>query len=378
MSATESLATPRAGAVTCVCPPDAAPAAGVPGRSARGMGWLTVGAAASVLSQTLMYGLLPLVGGMYAPEPALVPVPLVALLIGAVAATFPASILRDAFGRRAAFALGASLGIAGGLVLAFGLTAAAFWPIVLGAFWIGVANGFALQYRHAAALGATPNEAARSLSIVIGASAAIGLIAPTLAGFFETGLAPVLGAGTALLAASAHVVALGSAMVLPASDAEPVAAAPGEASGSNWLLPTAIAALAWLGMTAMMVHAPLGLAACGIGLPGTVGIVAWHVVAMYAPAGAVGVLAARLGIMPVAYGGIAVMAAAGLAAAMLSGATAIAAALIVNGAGWSLATSAAVVALHRRAPSRLAIAGHDATLLVAAVAGAMLSQWIFV
>ena len=377
MSDTPTIASARAGAVDCVCPPGGQLAGAAAGGTARGIGWLTVGAAASVLSQTLMYGLLPLAGGLYAPEPALIPVPFVALLVGAVAATFPASILRDAFGRRAAFALGASLGIGGGLVLAFGLTAAAFWPIVLGAFWIGIANGFALQYRHAAVIGTAPGEAARSLSIVIGASALVGVVAPLSAGFFEAGLAPILGAGTALLAAAAHVVALAAALALPTGEAAPSAADTRPVSASGWLIPTAIAAAAWFGMTAMMVEAPLGLAACGIGLSGTVGVVAWHVVAMYAPAGAIGVLARRLGSLPTAAAGLALMAGAGATVISVADAATIAAALIVNGVGWSLATSAAVVALHRKAPSRIAIAGHDAAILSAAVAGAMLSQSIF-
>jgi hypothetical protein len=377
VSDTPTIASARAGAVDCVCPPGGQLAGVAAEGAARGLGWLTVGAAASVLSQTLMYGLLPLAGGLYAPEPALVPVPFVALLVGAVAATFPASILRDAFGRRAAFALGASLGIGGGLVLAFGLTAASFWPIVLGAFWIGIANGFALQYRHAAVIGAAAGDAARSLSIVIGASAFVGIVAPLSASFFEAGLAPILGAGTALLAAAAHVVALAAALALPTGEAEPAAADTRPVSTSGWLLPTAIAAAAWFGMTAMMVDAPLGLAACGIGLSGTVGVIAWHVVAMYAPAGAIGVLARRLGSLPTAAAGLLLMAGAAASVISAAGAATIAAALIVNGIGWSLATSAAVVALHAKAPSRIAIAGHDATILAAAVAGAMLSQSVF-
>ena len=374
MSDAPAFGVARAGAVDCVCPPGSRPAGA---GATTGLGWLTVGAAASVLSQTLMYGLLPLAGAMHAPEPALVPVPFVALLIGAVAATFPAAILRDAFGRRAAFALGASLGIAGGLVLAFGLTAAAFWPIVLGAFWIGVANGFALQYRHAAAAGLAPGDAARSIAIVVGASALVGIVAPLSAGFFEAGLAPLLGAGTAILAAVAHVVALAAALALPA-EAEAVAQAPAPVrqGAAGWMVPTAIASLAWFGMTAMMVDAPLGLVACGVGFTGTVGIVAWHVVAMYAPAGAVGILTGRLGILPTAAIGLAVMGGAAVAMASAGDAGAIAAALIANGIGWSLATSASVVALHAAAPSRLGVAGHDAAILAAAVAGALLSQAI--
>ena len=80
--------------------------------------------------------------------------PYIAMLLGAATATFPASFLLDAFGRRAALALGASLGVAGGLVMAWALTVNLFAPFCLGAFWLGVAQGFSLFYRHEAALGA--------------------------------------------------------------------------------------------------------------------------------------------------------------------------------------------------------------------------------
>jgi len=48
-------------------------------------------------------------------------------------------------------------------------------------------------------------------------------------------------------------------------------------------------------------------------------------------------------------------------------------ALIAAGAGWSLATSAAVLALHRNRPTRLATAAHDACILSAGIAGAMVA-----
>lgn len=364
----------RPGAVVCVCPPGTTAAGGSRETVPRNIALLSVGAAASVLSQILMFGLLPLAGAVYAPEAGLAPVPFVALLIGAVAATFPASILRDAFGRRAAFALGASQGVAGGLVLAWGLMVGAFWPMVLGAFWIGVANGFALQYRHAAATGLATRDAARSIAMVVGVGALIGVIAPTLALLFEARLQPAFGAGTALLAAFAHVVALAAAMVLPHSRDAGAPAKRIAATPSHWKPATAIAAAAWFGMTAIMVHAPLGLAACGIGLGGAVGAIAWHVVAMYAPAAAIGGLVNRYGALPTAGGGLLlVLGALGLAGlpATVGGITI---ALVASGIGWSVATSAAVVALHQGGPSRTAIAGHDGLILLAAIGGAFASR----
>jgi len=170
------------------------------------------------------------------------------------------------------------------------------------------------------------------------------------------------------------VVALAAAIVLPEAPARTVAALPAGEGRPRWLAATAIAALAWFGMTATMVFAPLGLAGCGIGLAGAVGAVAWHVVAMYGPAGAIAFLVARFGALPPAISGIALI--AGAAATMTfappAGVT-IVTALIVSGVGWSLATSGALVALHQSTPSRLAIAGHDAAILLAGIGGAFAS-----
>ena len=60
----------RAGMAGCVCPPDGG-AGGAPSRSRRARSRCSGRAAASVLSQALMFGLLPLAGQMLAPQPAL-------------------------------------------------------------------------------------------------------------------------------------------------------------------------------------------------------------------------------------------------------------------------------------------------------------------
>jgi hypothetical protein len=349
----------------CVCPPS------VGGREAaapQSIVLLGAGAAASVLSQALMFSLLPLVGRMLAPAPWLGALPFLAFLVGAVAATFPAALLTDAFGRRAAFALGASLGVAGGLVVAWGIVHAAFAPLAVGAFWIGTANGFALQYRHAAASG---GSAAQTVAVVLGAGALIGVLAPSLAGFAEDRLTPLAGAGSAVLAAVAHVGALGAALLLPAGGEQAVAAPVRDSRRfRDWLVPTAAAAAAWFVMTAVMGFAPIGLAGCGLGFPATVGLVSWHLVAMYAPALAVGLLAERVGAAAVAGAGL-VLGAAALLASALASVAGIGVALVAAGAGWSLATSGAVLLLHRAPPGRIAIAAHDACVLAAGIAGAV-------
>jgi hypothetical protein len=370
------LADLRAGAIRCVCLPGAGGREAAVPQPMRTIGLLGAGAAASLLSQALMFTVLPLAGRMLAPAPALAAVPFLALFIGAVVATFPASILSDTFGRRAAFGLGASLGIAGGLVVAWGLIYAAFWPLAVGAFWIGIANGFALQYRHAAA-GNT--DAVRAVAMVIGAGALIGVVAPTLAGIAESRLTPFLGAGSAIVAALAHVVALAAALLLPAQDEDASGRPAGAAriAFADWLPPTLTAAAAWFAMMAAMAFAPVGLAGCGVGFTTTIGVVAWHLVAMYAPAFSLMVPVERLGLRTVAGIGLSLSAVALLVMSFWPVASAIALALIGAGAGWSLATSAAVMSLHRRSPGPIAIAAHDACMLAAGIAGAFAAGRLF-
>src|SRR5262249_42742276 len=149
---------------------------------------------------------------------------------------------------------------------------------------IGIANGFALQYRHVAAAPGNA-DAARAAAIVIGAGALIGVVVPTLAGIAESRFTPYLGAGSAIAAALAPVFALSAALLLPAEDENTAAkATSARIAFADWLTPTVTAAAAWFVMMAAMAFGPIGLAGCGVGFTTTVGIVAWHLVAMYAPA----------------------------------------------------------------------------------------------
>ena len=84
------------------------------------------------------------------------------------------------------------------------------------------------------------------------------------------------------------------------------------------LAPTMIAAAAWFGMTALMLAAPSAMVACGIPAAGVAGLLAWHVVAMYAPGFGVAALAKWIGAPVTALAGLALVIMARLA---LGGAT---------------------------------------------------------
>lgn len=362
----------RAGRLSCFCPA-AAPVAG----EWRGLMSLAGGFAASVLSQSLVLGLAPLAGLLLAPKPVFAVAPLIAMLLGAAVATFPASFLLDTFGRRVSFALGASHGIAGALLMAWSLSAQAFAPLLLGAFWVGVAQGFSLFYRHEAAMGVTAAQRFLAIGFVFGAGSLAGIAGPAIANF-AAGFSSSLYVGAALAAGAAQFVALCLAAF---SSRRLPSFPPLEASLTrNWramFAPTLVGALAWFSMSLLMLAAPFAMIGCGIGSAGIMGAVAWHVVAMYAPSLLLGPLASRISARKIAGAGLALIVVA-LAIFMASGEQAgFTAALVTLAIGWSFATSAATIWLHEEAaPDRTMLGLHDCILFVAAIAGAF-AAWPF-
>lgn len=348
----------RAGQLTCACPP-------VDAASAGSSVTLAIGFGVAVLAQALVLSVLPEQSRLLAPFAARVGWPFAALLVGAAMATVPAALLIDAFGRRAGFALGASLGAAGGALCAFSIARANFYGLCLGAFWLGLAQGFSLFYRHIAAQGA-----ARNGLIVLAGGAGAALAAPLAVAATELFGG---GAGATLLGAAAlHVGALALSVRLPHALGADNASRSENALPSRFFIATLAGALAWLLMAAAMLHGPLTLAVCSAGPSFIGGAMAWHLFAMYGPAA----LAARWpGLVPPLRGagaGLAIMVAGGVAVNAGASVAGVTAGLIAIGVGWSLVNIATLRLLHEGArPSRAALAFHDLCLLGAAAAGAL-------
>lgn len=359
---------PRAGMLVCVCDPELDAPANDNGRGSVSTLWLATGFAFAVLAQTVAAAVLPLAGGALAPRPMMATWPFAAMLLGAACASFPASFLRDAFGRRTGFALGASLGIAGGALLVAALVQRQFAWALIGALWLGMAQGFSFFYRHEAAAASGRPTAATAGVLAGGVLAA--LAGPTLASFAEGLVAPYFLVGAAGLAAVAHLCSLGVAVML-APDPPPAFRVKSAAPLSAILWPTAVGAAAWFAMNMVMSEAPLALVGCGIGTAAVFGFIALHVAAMYAPALPLAFVGERIPPAVLAGGGLALVL-AGAVLARLGTAETITAALILVGAGWSVATVGATGAIYKAGPPRrIALALHDGLLFLAAILGAL-------
>ncbi|BCJ92279.1 hypothetical protein IZ6_30140 [Terrihabitans soli] len=357
------MSSARAGYLSCLCIgfPDADVVAGVRPSLVQ----LASGFALSALAQSLTASILPVAAWQLAPGKIFAAVPLALMFVGAILATFPASLLLDRFGRRAAFALGASLGIGGGLLVAFALVTRQFPILCLGALWLGSAQGFGLFYRHAAVIGGQPSSSA----FVLGAGAAAGLIAPWLSRVAENLAEPYFIVGTALAAACVQVLALALAIVLR----EPPVQIARETvkTRSSFLLPVLIGGAVWFMMAAAMQKGPLSFLACTGSLGGATGLVAWHVLAMYASAIVVPPLVARTGWQWAAVPALA-FAASGAALTGMSGSPlAISIGMLSIGAGWGIGFGAATIGLHEGRPSAGRLALFDGLMLGAALAGVL-------
>ncbi len=355
----------RGGLLSCACDPlmmpdsvDAAPVTRWP------LTIFTLSNAVTIFAQALVLTIVP-VGGAVLGSGVTVALPFAALLLGAAVGTVPAAWLTGV-DQRWGFALGATFGVAGAALGAFGIVAGLFGAFVLGSFWLGLAQGFGNFYRHGAAgLG---RRDARAIALVFGSGVAAAFAVPGALTAASALAGPFATAATLVIAALAHFFASALAFFLPRQRGFVV---PGDTGPvPHYAFATITGALSWGAMALMMGLAPSLMLGCGIGLSQTSGTVAWHIVAMYAPALLLGFVITPKRAPLACLTGLALSAGAiGLAFVAQTQAL-FTCALIMSGIGWSATTLGATTLLHAQAnPTRAQLALHDFMLLAAALAG---------
>jgi MFS family permease len=214
------------------------------------------------------------------------------------------SRLMAAKGRRFGLQVGFSSAVAGALLAVTGVLADVFPLLLFGMVLLGVGNGGAQLARYAGAEFYPPERRATALSALVwagtvGAILGPSLIAPAAAGAREAGL-PEL-AGTFILAVFVCALACGSATLLPSGAGRaPTAATPGEGMRS-WLsirpVRLALAAMVCgqVSMVAVMTMTPVHLHSHGQGLATVGGVLAAHMIGMFALSPLSGRLADRYG-----------------------------------------------------------------------------------
>ncbi|QXX76518.1 hypothetical protein [Methylovirgula sp. HY1] len=363
----------RAGQLFCSCDAEVTEAEGLGERPA--LMRVAAGFGLTVVVQSLYVAVLPIAGAQIADRPELATLPYALTLVGALAASLPAAMLTDAFGRKSAFALGASLGLAGACLAAWSIIQQQFIGLALGSFWLGIAQGFGFFYRHSAALNA--KNKAQAIAVVLGAGSIAAITAPGLLSFAQNAAGPFAPAAALVFAGVTQCLLLALCLTLPGKRIAAVRPAQATQISASYLWATLVGGLAWLGMALAMAGSPSLMAGCGIGLAGRSEIISWHSLAMYAPAAFFGlVLPNPKGEIFVAFG-IVLLAAAIAVLTRLASFLDFGLAMIAAGSGWSLIMFGATLVIHAKgAPSRPLLALHDAVLFSGAIMGALAAAFL--
>lgn len=255
---------------------------------------------AIVLSMTLA----GIVGAVLAPDKGWATLPVAAMVLGTAVASIPASLLMRRIGRRAGFLAGATIGVAGSALAAFGVQSGSFATFVAGHLLIGGYQGFANYYRFAAAEAAGPGHAGRAISWVVAGGVVAAFVGPQIAVWGREWMLPHLFLGSYLAQGALTVVAIGllSLLRLPvpkAAGSEP--ARPLSQIARQPALRAAIAgaSVGYMVMIMAMTATPLAMLGCGFGTDDVRPVIQWHVFGMFAPSFFTGRLVARLGALRV-------------------------------------------------------------------------------
>jgi hypothetical protein len=338
-----------------------------------------------VLIQALVLGIVPMAGWLIATDKAIATYPFAALLFGGVVGGY----LAPRFSHTShSIGLGFASGLVGFLgvsLFAHALISREFVLLTTSSVLLGAANAMIFSMRHAAAQHAMRDKRLGALGAVIGVGALAGLVGGPLAGMAEKWFEPYLLLGTAGVVGVLYLVLMAFTLLLPIHrhEAAPVVAAlsshkPREGSSSLPYGATILSTVSWFLMTAMMAYAPIGMQHCGISIGGSTTVIAWHVVAMYAPAALIAPILHRVAPAYIASLGAGIVVVAAIALLSSDHMTGFSLAMIALGVGWSLnmvATQAWI--FQGKTPAPAVLSRHEALLFASAMCGALASgTWL--
>jgi len=244
-----------------------------------------------------------IIGNMLAADKALSTLPVALQMTGMMCATIPAALLMARIGRRGGFWTGTTVGATGGIVAGLAVWAASFPLFCLGTFLIGSSNGFAQQYRFAAAELADDAFRSRAISLVLAGGVFSGMFGPEVAKWSRDLFAPVLFAGcfamvVALQIAAASLLAFVRLPPPPPRDPLRGSGRPlGQIVRQRLFLVALLCGMIGYGvMSLVMTATPIAMIGCGYEFTAAAFVIQWHILGMYGPSFVTGSLIARFGL----------------------------------------------------------------------------------
>ena len=269
--------------------------------------------ALAMTSMSILATTSAIIGNMLAVNKALSTLPVALQMTGMMTATIPAALLMARIGRRGGFWTGAALGVTGGVVAGSAVWLASFPLFCLGTFLIGSSNGFAQQYRFAAAELADEGFRARAISLVLAGGVVSGVFGPETAKWSRDLFAPVLFAGCFAMIVVLQIGAAGLLSFVrlppPPRRGNLKAGRPlGEIVRQKLFVVALLAGMVGYGvMSLVMTATPIAMIGCGFQFTDAAFVIQWHILGMYAPSFVTGSLINRFGLSTILLAGAALL-----------------------------------------------------------------------
>lgn len=312
-------------------------------QQSRNMGLLVAAQSLGGASPPIIISLGGLVGQQLSSNPTASTLPVSIYQLGLALSTLPAAWIMNRMGRRAAYVLGAILGVISGVVAAQGIAHSDFVTFCIGTALAGFYAACVQSYRFAATdLVSETAQQAKAISRVMIGGLIAAIIGPQVVIWTRDALPATPFAGSfysqAALALLALPLLMGLRLPPPqskqavAGDARPL----GEIARTPQFVVACAAGVVSYGLMAfLMTAAPMAMVGCGHSVGEAAMGIQWHVLAMFVPSFFTGKLIARYGKRPVTALGLLMIGAAGVLALMGLDIFHFWGSLILLGVGWN-------------------------------------------
>lgn len=306
------------------------------------MGLLVAAQSLGGASPPIIISLGGLVGQQLSTNPTASTLPVSIYQLGLALSTLPAAWIMNRMGRRAAYVLGAILGVVSGVIAAQGIAHSNFVTFCIGTALAGFYAACVQSYRFAATDLVPSNEQAKAISRVMIGGLIAAIIGPQVVIWTRDALPATPFAGSfysqAVLALLALPLLMGLRLPPPqaktaaAGDARPLSEI---ARSPQFIVACAAGVVSYGLMAFLMTAAPMAMVGCGHSVGEAAMGIQWHVLAMFVPSFFTGKLIARFGKRPITALGLLMIGAAGALALMGLDIFHFWGSLILLGVGWN-------------------------------------------
>lgn len=306
------------------------------------MGLLVAAQSLGGASPPIIISLGGLVGQQLSTNPTASTLPVSIYQLGLALSTLPAAWIMNRMGRRAAYVLGAILGVISGVVAAQGIAHGNFITFCIGTALAGFYAACVQSYRFAATDMVPSEEQAKAISRVMIGGLIAAIIGPQVVIWTRDALPSTPFAGSFYSQAVLALLALPLLMGLRLPPPQAKSAATGDARRlgeiartPQFIVACAAGVVSYGLMAFLMTAAPMAMVGCGHSVGEAAMGIQWHVLAMFVPSFFTGKLIARFGKRPITALGLIMIGAAGALALMGLDIFHFWGSLILLGVGWN-------------------------------------------